>query len=63
MMINNICPLCGDLVSVRDNSADYIVRGKGRFAVKQLLHHKCVERRQFHNGKKNIQQPEQIQGR
>lgn len=63
MRVNNICPLCGDLVSVRDDSADYIVRGKGRFSVKQLLHHKCVERRQLRNGKTIIQQPKQIQGR
>lgn len=45
MTIKNICPLCGDLVSVRDKTADYVISGRGRFATKQLLHHKCVEGR------------------
>ena len=45
MIIKNICPLCGDLVSIRDKDADYVVSGRGRFATKQLLHHKCVEGR------------------
>ena len=43
MRVRNICPICGDLVSVRDTDADYVVSGRGRFAVKQLLHHKCVK--------------------
>lgn len=43
MRVNNICPFCGDFVSLRDETADYIVSGRGRFSVKQLLHHKCVK--------------------
>lgn len=51
MRINNVCPFCGDIVSVRDKTADYVISGRGRFAVKQLLHHKCTERR-VERGKK-----------
>lgn len=50
MIIKIICPICGDLVSARDKTADFIVSGRGRFATKQLYHHKCVEGRKKNDG-------------
>lgn len=52
MRINNVCPFCGDIVSVRDKDADYVISGRGKFAVKQMYHHICTERKMKHGKKK-----------
>lgn len=55
MRVNNVCPFCRDIVSVRDKDADYVISGRGKFAVKQMYHHICTERKVKHGKKTNVQ--------
>lgn len=42
MIINNICPFCGDRVK-NDKSAGYSKNGSGRFQSKMLYHKECEQ--------------------